>query len=60
MDFSKKLGRPSSVGSEILAFVSHCYANFQPILDYVILNFNLKYEDSENIKSDCINTVVFN
>ena len=58
--FPKKSGRMSSVGSEILAFISHCSANFQPILDSFIPNFKLKYEDSENIKVDRIDTVVFN
>ena len=37
-------------GPKILAFVSHCSANFQPILDCFIPNFN--YEDSKNIKAD--------
>ena len=50
----------SSAGPEILAFVSHCLANFQPILDCFIQNFKLKYEDSENVKADRINTVVSN
>ena len=34
--------------------------NCQPILDCFIPNFKLKYEDSENIKADRVNTVVFN
>ena len=42
-----------------LAFSSHCLANFQLILDRFIPNFKLKYEDSENIKADCLSTVVF-
>ena len=57
--FSKKLGL-SSAGPEILAFVSHCSTNFQQILDRFIMNFKLKYEDSENITADGVNTVVFN
>ena len=57
MYFFKKSGRP---GPEILAFVSHCLANFQKILECFIQNFKLKYEDSENVKADCINTVVSN
>ena len=57
---SKKSSRLSSVGPEILAFVSHCSANFQPILDSFIPIFKLKYEDSENIKADRVTTVVFN
>ena len=60
MPLSKKLGRLSSSGqAEILAFVSHCSANFQPILDCFILNFKLKYEDPENIIADRVTTVVF-
>ena len=39
---------------------SHCLANFQPILDCSIPNFKMKYEDSENIKADCVSTVVVN
>ena len=60
MHFSKKSGRLSSAGPEFQALVSHCSANFQPILDCCIPNFKLKCEDSENIKADCVNTVVFN
>ena len=59
MHFSKKSGRLSSAGAEILAFVSHCSVNFQPILDCFIPNFKLKYENSENIKADRVNTFVF-
>ena len=44
---------------EILAFGSYCSANFQPILDSFIPNFNLKYEDSENVKTDRVNTGIF-
>ena len=58
--FSKKLGRLSSAGAEIQAYVSHCSAIFQSTLDCFIPNFKLKYEDSKNIKSDRINTVIFN
>ena len=58
--FSKRSGRWSSVGPEILAFVSHCSANFQQILDYFTPNFKLKYDDSENIKADRVDTIVFN
>ena len=57
---SKKSGRLSSVGPEILAFVSHYSANFQPILDSFIPKLELKYEDSENIIADRVTTVVFN
>ena len=60
MHLSKKSCRLSSAGAEIQAFVSHCSANFLPILDCFIRNFKLKYEDSENIKVDRVNTVVFN
>ena len=58
--FSKKSGRLSSKGSEILAFGSQCSANFQPILDCFIPNFKLKYDDLENIKIDRVNTVILN
>ena len=44
----------------MLAFGSHCSPNFQLSLDYVIPNFKLRYEHSENIKTDRVNTVVFN
>ena len=56
----KKSGRQSFAISEILIFVSHCSANFQPILDCFIPNFKLKYEDLESIKADRVNTVAFN
>ena len=58
MHFPEKSGRLSSVGPEILVFSSHCSANFQPILDCFMPN--VKYEDSENIKTDRVTTVVFN
>ena len=58
--FSKNLVVRSSAGPNILAFGRHCSANFQPILDYFMPNFKLKYEDSENIKADRLSTVVFN
>ena len=35
-------------------------ANFQSILDCFIPNFKLKREGLENIKTDCVSTVVFN
>ena len=60
MHVSKKSGNLSSAGPEILASVSDCSANFQPILDCFIPNFKLKYENLENIKVDSVNTVVFN
>ena len=60
MHFSKKSGRLSSTGSEILTFGSHCSANFQSILDCFIPKFKLEYDDLENIKTDSVNTVVFN
>ena len=58
--FSKKSGRRSSMGPKILAFVSHCSVNFQPILDCFIPNFKLKYEDSENVKVNQVDTVGLN
>ena len=44
----------------MLAFGSHCLANFQPILNCFIPKFKLKYDDLENIKTDRVNTVIFN
>ena len=58
--FSRNLVVRSSAVPKILAFGSHCSANFQPILDCFVPNFKLKYEDSENIKADRVSTVVFN
>ena len=58
--FRKNLVVCSSAGPKVLAFGSHCLANFQPILDSSILNFKMKYEDSENIKADCVSTVIVN
>ena len=54
MHFSKNLVVRSSAGSKILAFGSHCSA------DCFIPSFKLKYQDSENINADRVNTVVFN
>ena len=47
------------MGPEILAYVSHSSANFQPILRCFIPNFKLMYEDSENTKIDRVNMVAF-
>ena len=58
--FQKKSGRLSSMGSEILAFGSHCAEHFLPILHCFIPKFKFKYDDLENIKTDRVNTVVFN
>ena len=58
--FSEKSGRLSSMGSKILAFGSHYSANLQPILDCFIPKFKFKYDNLENIKTDRVNTVVFN
>ena len=52
--FSKKSGRLSSTGFEILAFSSQCSANFQPILDCFFTKIKMKYDDLENIKTDCV------
>ena len=57
--FQEKSGCRPSASREILAFVSHCMANFQRILDCFVPNFKLKYEDSENIKADRVSIVVF-
>ena len=59
LQFSKKSGRLSSTGSEILDFGSHYSVNFQPILDRFIPKFKLKYDNLENCKTDRVNTVVF-
>ena len=58
--FLKSLVVCSSAGAKILAFGSHCLANFRLILDSFIPNLKLKYEDSENIKADLVSIVVFN
>ena len=60
MHFFEKSDRLSLSGLEILAFGNHSSANFQSILDCFIPNFKLKYEDSESIETDGVNTVVFN
>ena len=60
MHFSKKSGRLSSTGSEILIIGNHCSANFQTILDCFIRKFKLEYEDLEKIKTDRVHAVVFN
>ena len=60
MHFSEKSCPPSTADPEILVFASHCSANFQLILNCFTSNFKLMYEDSENIKADHVNTVVFN
>ena len=57
---SKKWGRLSSTGSEILTFGSHCSENFQPILDSFIPKIKLEYDNLENIKTASVSTVVFN
>ena len=59
MYFSKKSGRLSSTGSEILTFSSQCSANVQPILDCFVPKFKSEYDDLENIKTDRVNAVVF-
>ena len=58
--FRKKSSRLSAAGPEILALSSHLSMNFQPILNCLIPNFKLKYENSENVKRDHVNTVAFN
>ena len=58
--FSKKSGRLSSTGSEILTSGSHCSANFQTILDCFIPKFKLEYDNLENVKTDHVNVVIFN
>ena len=60
--FFEKSDRLSPAGPEVLAFGSHCAcsAKFQPIVDCFMPTFKLKYEDSKNINTDCVDTVVFN
>ena len=60
MHFSTKSVCLSSTGSEILPFGNQCSANFQSILNCFIPKFKLKYDDLENIKTDRVDTVVFN
>ena len=60
MHFSKNTGRLFLAGPENLSSRSHFKANFQPVLLCFIPNFKLRYEDSENIKTDRVSTVVFN
>ena len=60
MHFWKNLVVCSSAGPKILDFGGHCLANFHSILDCSIPNFKMKYEDSQNIKADCVSTVVVN
>ena len=57
--FQNKMGRLSSAGPEISAFGSYCSAKVQPILDCFMEKFELRYEDSENIKTHRVDTVVF-
>ena len=57
--FSKNLVVCSSACPKILAFGSHCSANFQPISDCFIPNFKLKCEDSANVKADRVSKVIF-
>ena len=54
------LERLSPAGPKVLTFGSHCSGKFQPILYFFIPNFKLKYENSENIKTDFVDTVIFN
>ena len=44
----------------MLTFDSHYSAKFQTILDCFIPTFKLKYEDPESMKTDRVDTVVFN
>ena len=58
--FRKTLGYLSSAVPKILAFGSCFSSNFLSILDCFIPNSQLKYEDSEHINTDCVNTFGFN
>ena len=59
MHFLKKLGRLSISGSKIFSFRQPFLGELSPNLDCFITNFKLKFEDSENIKADRVDTVVF-
>ena len=56
--FRKKSGRLTSAVPKILAIGSYFSENFLPSLD--CFNSQLKYENSENLKADYVNTFVFN
>ena len=60
MHFLKKIKCRSWAGPKSLAYVNHCSAKFQPILNCFIPILKQKYEDLENIKTHRINIVVFN
>ena len=55
--FFETLGCLSSVGPKILAVGNYSSEKFQLILD--CFDFKLKYGNSENIETDCVDTVVF-
>ena len=59
MRFSKKSECRSSVGVEILAYVCHCLTKIRPISDCFIPDSELKYEDLDNITTDCVDLFVF-
>ena len=54
----KKSGGPSPTGPEVLAFSIQCLAKFHLVSYRFIPNFKLIYEDLENIKTNCVDTVV--
>ena len=56
--FRKKWVVCLSAGPNILAFGSHSSENFQPFVDCFIPDFKIKYENSENVKADRVNTVL--
>ena len=60
LHFSRKSCCLSSGGPEIAGFHSHYSANFPPTLSWFISNVKLKYEDSDDIKTDRENTLIFN
>ena len=60
MHFPKKKCHLSSTDPVITAFGSHCLPNLKTILNWLIPDVKLTYGDSENIKTDRVNTVVFN
>ena len=56
---SKKSGRLSSTGSEILTSGGHCSSNFQPVLNCFVPKFKLEYDNLENIKTVRVTTVLY-
>ena len=60
VQFSKNLVVCSSAGPKILVSVVIALRTFNRFKIFFSPNFKLTYEDSENIKADCVSTVDFN